>query len=287
MSTVALGSAVKTIDWALWKRQVTGIIALEAKRSFFGRRSFFIYLLALAPVFILALRLIVPTGGGEERFFESVGGANGVFAIMYRTFFLRLAVFFGCVGVFTRVIRGDILERTLHYYLLQPLRREVLVAGKYLAGLLSTSVIFGASTMLSYVMLFLPGGWSSTVDYLLSGSGLGILAAYIGLTVLACIGYGSVFLLIGLFFGNPIIPAAVVLGWESINFLLPPLLKEFSVIYYLESLCPVPIPEGPVTILAEPAPFWMAVPGLLLVTALALVIAGLKVRRMEITYGDD
>ncbi len=68
---------------------------------------------------------------------------------------------------------------------------------------------------------------------------------YLGITALACIGYGAVFLIIGLFFRNPIIPAILIYGWEWINFLLPPLLKKLSVIHYLHSLTPVPIPEGP------------------------------------------
>jgi len=143
------------------------------------------------------------------------------------------------------------------------------------------------STILSFVLIYMPGGWSSFVDFLLGGVGLGHISAYVGVTLLACIGYGSLFLLTGLFFKNPIVPAGVILGWEYINFLLPPLLKKFSVIYYLESLCPVPIPTGPITILAEPAPFWFAVPGLIGVTVLVLIIAGFRIRHMEIRYGED
>ena len=71
------------------------------------------------------------------------------------------------------------------------------------------------------------------------------MAAYLGATVLACIGYGSIFLAAGLLFRNPLIPAAVILVWESINSFLPSLLQKFSVIYYLKSLCPIQIiPES-------------------------------------------
>ena len=76
-------------------------------------------------------------------------------------------------------------------------------------------------------------------------SGLGHWAAYVGVTVLACLGYGAVFLLIGLLARTPIIPAALILGWETINFLLPPVLKKISVTYDLESLSPVPLPPDP------------------------------------------
>jgi ABC-type transport system involved in multi-copper enzyme maturation permease subunit len=284
MSLSGVVESIRRGNWALWRRQVVGILAIEAKKNLIGRRAMFVYLLAFAPVFLLALRLIVPV---PKQAIDSIGGVSVMYAIIFRTFVLRLAVFFGCVGIFTRLIRGDMLERILHYYLLSPVRREVLITGKYLAGVLSTGLIFGVSTVLSYILLQAPAGWVAFEEFVIKGPGFGHLVAYVGLVVLACIGYGAVFLLIGLFFRNPIVPAAVILGWEYINFLLPPLLKKFSVIYYLESLCPVPIPQGSITILAEPAPAWLAIPGLLLVSGLILLIAGLKVRHMEISYAEE
>ena len=63
--------------------------------------------------------------------------------------------------------------------------------------------------------------------------------------MLGCVGYGSVFLLAGALFRNPVFPAAGMLIWESVNTLLPALLQKFSVIYYLKSLCPMEAPiEG-------------------------------------------
>ena len=41
---------------------------------------------------------------------------------------------------------------------------------------------------------------------------------------------------------NPIIPAAVLLGWEGIQGFLPETLQKLSILHYLQSLCPVPIP---------------------------------------------
>ena len=283
-TTTTLPQAMRALPWGLWIRQIRGIVALEAGRNLLRRRSLFLYILALAPPILLSLRFVVPT---PDDAIESIGGLSVLFAVIYRNFFLRLAVFFGCVGLFTRLFRGDVLERTIHYYLLAPVRREVLVVGKYLSGVCTAGLIFGLSTAAAFLLMFAPSGAAQLEQLLFRGPGLAHLAAYVGVTLLACVGYGSVFLLVGLFFRNPIVPTAAILGWEYINFLLPPLLKKFSVIYYLESLCPVPIPEGPITILAEPAPFWMAVPGLLLVTVLALGLAALKVRLMEIDYGGD
>lgn len=270
--------------WSHWKSQVTGIIRLEMKRNLFSRRSFFLVLLAMAPVAILFLRIVFPE---PERALQGLGGANVLFAVIYRTFLLRLIIFFGCVGMFMRLYRGDILERTLHYYYLCPVRREVLMVGKFLAGTTITFLCFSICTVVSYVLMFVPGGSGSVESFVLYGAGKWHLLAYLGVTLLACVGYGAVFILAGLLVKNPIVPAGVILGWEYMNFLMPPTLKKFSVIYYLESLCPVPIPTGPITILAEPAPFWMAVPGILGLTVLLLAVAAWRTRRMEVSYAEE
>ena len=62
-----------------------------------------------------------------------------IFAVMFQTFMLRLMIVFGCALVFANLYRGDMVTRTIHFYLLTPVRREVLVTGKYLAGLLITA----------------------------------------------------------------------------------------------------------------------------------------------------
>jgi len=105
-------------------------------------------------------------------------------------------------------------------------------------------------------------------------------------TTLACIGYGAVFLAAGVFFKNPIVPAVAILGWESINMFLPPVLKKISVIHYLESLCPVSIPQDSgIAILADPASPWVAIPGILMLAAVLVWAAAQRVKRLEVLYG--
>jgi hypothetical protein len=49
----------------------------------------------------------------------------------------------------------------------------------------------------------------------------------------------------------------------------------------------VPLSEGPFAVVAEPTPAWISIPGLLIVTALVLIGAGYRIRRMEVRYGSD
>ena len=181
------------------------------------------------------------------------------------------------------------LEKTLHYYLMTPLRREFLVAGKYLAGLAVSLMLFVPSAGITYLLIGRHFGPAWT-DYLMHGPGMSQLGAYVLVVALACVGYGAVFLTCGLVFRNPMIPAAVVWVWENLNPFLPALLKKISVIFYLRSLCPVEVPAPPpfsiMVIDADPTPAWLAVPGLLTVALLVLVYAAITARQTEINYGE-
>jgi len=100
---------------------------------------------------------------------------------------------------------------------------------------------------------------------------------------------------VGLFVRNPIVPAAVLLVWESAHGVLPQALQRISILYYLQSLSPVPPPiDGDVPMLVRllaapvsPASRPGAILGLALLTAMVLWIAAHAVRRMEISYGGE
>lgn len=232
--------------------------------------------------------------GTSIRGYCSFGEDSLIFAGVFQFFFLRLAIFFGCVGIFMNLFRGEMLDKSLHYYLLAPVKREVLLAGKYLAGLIATTVIFTVSAGLQMLAM----AWhfpSNVINQYLESGGWNHVIAYLGVTMLACLGYGSVFLAAGLLFRNPIIPAASVLLWESANLFLPAVLKKISVIFYLQSLCPIvappdknmPPPLRLLVSLAEPTAPPVAVAGLILVTLAVLVMAARQVRRLEINYAAE
>src|SRR5262249_34032058 len=183
--------------------------------------------------------------------------------------------------------RGDMVTRTIHFYLLTPIRREVLVAGKYLAGILITGTLYGASVGLSNVLIHSANGPAVAENHFFSGPGIGMLLTYIGIALLACLGYGSVFMLTGFLFKNPAIPAAFVLVWESINVFLPAALQKISVVHYLQSIVPVPIPVGPFAVITAPSSVFVSVTGLASFTLAALVINAMLMRKVEINYSSD
>jgi hypothetical protein len=271
-------------SWSLWARQTLAIMRLEIRKNFFSRRALLLYPVAALPLALLTMLALFPPDADEM---DNFGMLGQVYAAVYGGLILRTLVFFGCAWVFMNLFRGEVVDRSLHYYFLSPVRREVLVVGKYLSGLVATMVLFGITTAGSMLILHYGLFPSESSAYFFNGGGAGHLFTYVAVTMLACLGYGAVFLIVGLFFRNPIVPGLALYGWEWINFLLPPGLKKISVIHYLQSLVPVPMNEGPFAVLAEPTPAWIAVPSLLLFTAIVLVLSGLYIRRMEISYAGE
>ena len=242
-------------------------------------------------------RLLFVNGSLERRDVHRVldfEEDRAIFAGIFQYFYLRLAIFFGCLGIFMYLFRGEMSNRTLHFWFLAPARREVLLVGKYAAGLIASAAIFGGGALLMLFALIWPHDPVEVQAYWNAG-GLGQVFWYVAAATLGCVGYGSVFLAVGLYVRNPIIPAAVILAWEGAAGILPHVLQKMSILYYLQSLCPVPAPieaDAPLLIRllaapAAPASRAEAILGLLLLTAFVLWIASLAVRRMEISYGAE
>jgi len=274
----------RTLDWGLAVRQVRGILRLELRRNLLGRRAFTAYFLACAPALLFFFWVVSPA---PRKFWQGPADFVATFASIFEGW-VRISIFFSALILFMSLFRSEILQRSLHYYLLTPVRREVLVVGKYLSALIALTLIFVVATAVIFLLTFGAWGFGPLSRFLFQGPGLGNLLAYLGVAALACVGYGALFLLAGLFFRNPIIAGGLVWVWEFFNFLMPAWLKKVSVIFYLQSLYPVPpISEEIFAILTDPVPAWLSVPGLLLFTLLVLVLASWRARTMELNYAGD
>ena len=254
----------------LWSRQIDAIVRLELKKYVFTRRWLAVYFLGLAPILLFGVNASLVH---RRQLLETI------YAGFFQLYLLRFAIFFGCFQIFTQLFRGEILEKTMHYYLLAPVRREVLAAGKFLTGLLAGTTVFAGSTVTTYLLAFSSAGWGE--------HGAQYLARYVAVVMLACLGYGAVFMLIALLFKNPKGAAMLFLGWESLNFFLPEFLQKLSVVHYLQSICPVPVSRGPLAVITAPTSAWYSVPGLLIVTTMILAAVSVLIRRVEITYSAD
>jgi ABC-type transport system involved in multi-copper enzyme maturation permease subunit len=272
-----------------WLRQLGAVLSLEWKKTLVSKRGWWIYFLALGPVMLTLFHWLVEVAHPVAASRHSLGDDSTAYAAVFQFFYLRGVIFFGCMGIFNNLFRGEMLEKTLHYYYLTPMRRELLVAGKYLAGLGAALVLFVSSAVAAFLLIGRHFG-AAYSDYIWHGPGLGQLGWYALSAALACAGYGAVFLMCGLRYRNPMIPAAVVYVWENLNPFLPSVLKKISVIYYLKGLTPVEVPVPPplniMVVDADSTPAWLAISGLVALTLVLLAYSAFKAREGEISYGE-
>ena len=271
--------------WGLWWLQARRLIRIEVRRNLFSWKASWIYFLAFIPTLIILIHLLF-----ESHPAFALSDDTNVLAGIVQFYYIRLGVFFGCLGIFSRLIRGEMIERSLHLYLLSPVRREILLLAKFAAGSISALVLFGSAIIADFALMYVAFG-AAGQDYVFNGPGLGQLEAYLAIIILACLGYGAVFLLLSMMFRNPTPAAMLVLGWEAINPVLPSLLQKISVASYLRHLMPVTIPGDGIfallTVQTDPVSGWAATLGLLLLIAVVLAYSCLQIRRLEIRYTTD
>ena len=274
----------KEQPWRLYGSQVSVLVRNEVRRNLLTRRRIWIYLLALLPVLMILAHVIFDR---RSIYPAQIENDTRVLAGIVQLYYFRLGIFFACMAIFTWLFRGEMVERTLHYQFLVPVRREVLVVGKFLAGAVIAIALFELAVLTCFYLMYSRFG-SAGRSYVFDGPGLAQLGAYLVVTALACLGYGAMFLAFSLLFKNPIVPGVVTMGWEAIAPIFPAWAQRLSVTFYLKHLCPVSLPiTGPLaifTIVAEPVSPFIAVLGLLSLTIAILALSCFLIHRMEITY---
>ena len=125
MSSTAEAAAIERevapMTWALWGRQIGAIVRLESRKNFLGKRAVLMYLLASLPLMLVIAMVAFPP---TARRLAEPGFGQVLFAYLYEGLILRAVVFFGCAWIFMNLFRGEIVDRSLHYYLLAAVRRE-------------------------------------------------------------------------------------------------------------------------------------------------------------------
>ncbi|MCA1556748.1 MAG: hypothetical protein LC747_08680, partial [Acidobacteria bacterium] len=111
------GKNERGATWGLWAQQTLSILQLELQKNFLSRRALLIYLLAAMPVFLLFLLAIFPPDSNEFKNFNEL---SIVYSAIYNALILRTVVFFGCAWIFMNLFRGEVVDRSLHYYFLSP-----------------------------------------------------------------------------------------------------------------------------------------------------------------------
>src|ERR1035438_2059175 len=148
ISIANLGKTLAQQPWGLWWIQGQRLTRIELRRNLFSWRATWIYFLAFIPTVIIFIHMVAD----KHPSFQMSEDTN-ILAGIIQLYYIRLGVFFGCLGIFSRLIRGEMIERSLHFYLLSPVRREVLLLAKFAAGSISAVLLFGSAILADFALI--------------------------------------------------------------------------------------------------------------------------------------
>ena len=169
---------------------------------------------------------------------DAPGNNHPFYQGFVRILYLHFIVFFVANLFGFAVSRQEMEDRTLHYLVMQPLSRWLLLTSRFVAYLVLAGATCVASLWLTYVLLILPGaGVERFMRELFSGGRLMGLVKESAVMVLALGFYGAIATVMGSIFKSGLY-AALLIIWEAGVYYLPDTLKYFTGSHYFHSLLP-------------------------------------------------
>lgn len=260
------------------------VFDLSLGRMLWSRSTIFMALVVGLPVVIACLvRGIEVLGWGGPQVNGVAVSGPALFGTMIWLMFLRfivpvLAVFYG-----TSLIADEVEDKTITYLFTRPIPRGAVMAGKYLAYLVSTVMVVLPSVTLVY-FLIVPYGGGGMASIAQSFPDL---VKDLALLALGLIAYGALFAWVGARFKRPLLMGlAFIFGWEQAALVFPGYLKRFTIAYYLQGLVPHAMPSDNLlgiiqSLVRETPSLGLCLVSLAVITALFLGLAIRLVGRRE------
>ena len=255
------------------------VFSLSLGEMLWSRRTVFLLLVTGAPVFLaLVARIVQGVGVVPLRVNGVPVDGGSIFGMMIWVFFLRFIV--PVLGVFygTALIADEVEDRTITYLFTRPIRRGAVLVGKYLAYLVSTTLVVLPSVVLVYFLL---------VPFGQVGRTFVAFAADLGLLALGLAAYGALFALVGAALKRPLVSGLVfVFGWEQVALLVPGYFRRFTIAHYVQSMVPHAMPSDGVasvlqSVLQDNPPVLVCLAALAAITAGTLWLATRAVESRE------
>ena len=103
-SRSSLKKRVMQQPWELWWTQALRLTRIEIRRNLFSWRASWIYFLAFIPTLIILVHAVI-----GRRLQLSMSEDTSILAGIIQFYYIRLGIFFGCLGIFSRLIRGEMI----------------------------------------------------------------------------------------------------------------------------------------------------------------------------------
>lgn len=256
-------------------------------RRLLGSQQFWgLVIFSMIPVFlasmILGIRILRAPGASEGDVSRVISMAHQIYLGGY----LQLCVIFTAAAFGATVIRQEMEEQTFHYFLLSPMPRWMIVAGKFSGFMLTAGPLYALSLVLMKGLLFATLGSGRGAAAYFAPKELGTLCLELLVLLVALTVYSSLFMALSNFFKN-VLYALFVYGWEISSNLLPETLRNFTISYHLKAMLPYAPADRPgfIGMLAEgpgPIQVFLVLTGVFIVCT---TFSGWFATRKQCLYG--
>ena len=258
------------------------VFDLSLGQMLWSRRTVFLALIVGSPLALGVLFRVLEMMGIAGGVRVEGGALSGptIFGLMIWILYLRFIV--PVLGVFygTALIADEVDDKTITYLFVRPIPRGAVLAGKYLAYLVTTVFVVLPSVVMLYLLVVPLGHGSLAASFPALLKDLALLG--IGLAA-----YGAVFAFVGAYFKYPLVTGLVfAFGWEQLAMLLPGYLRRLTIAYYLQALVPHSMPQEGLggalqALLREVPPVWVSLVWLAGYIVVFIALAARIVERRE------
>jgi len=170
--------------------------------------------------------------------------------------------------------RNEIDDDTLTYLASRSIPRGGIVVGKYLGSVAAASLLLVPAALAPVALAVAAGAAAPPA---------GVVGALVAMTVLACVAYGALFLLLGLLTSWALL-YGLLLGflWEELLRRLPGSVPHLTIAFYLRSLAADLVTAGPLSGFPTAVPTFDAVAGPVLAAVVFLAVAVAAIRYVEL-----
>lgn len=249
------------------------VLALSFRLLFRSRKTLVMGLLAMGPVVAAVLGVVVVqiragavphTGFGLMTELASIG--------YIQILLLVLPLLYG-----TSLIGDEVDDKTITYLFVRPVPRAVIYLGKYLACVITVTVLIFPSFLLTFLILSTLDPPEEVIRH------LPVLLQDLGILGLGILAYSGLFGFFGTVLKRPLLWGMIFgIGWEWIVTYIPGYIHRFTIAHYLQSLLPHASGQrGVLQIFGETTSAPVAVFTLLITAGVLLGLAAWTVSRKQ------
>ena len=240
-----------------------------------SRRTLFTIILSFLPIIVMVGLRFIP---------QRTNVVNSLLLETTIIFYLMFIVILVALFQSTTLLSDEIEGQTIVYLLMRPISKMTILLSKFLAYWIGSAIPVVISHLLIMVIIVTHPKSEIGLLHLLR-----LEVTYLSTIIFGLLAYGSFFLFLSVCFRHSALWGLLVaFGWEKITLVLPGNIRQFSLIYYLQSviLSDNKFPENPwifnqLPFQFEPISRWLAILIILLTSAFFLCLSVLVFQRRE------